>query len=144
MSIPCGRDYYCKGIVKKQMREGATMAKMYQVDKIAIVATMATMAFQLVSNSARVRISYQFESIKMGMSSKIVSEKTIFSGGCEINLNARQIRRAKNVQIPSKFHAANVPRQIDSKLVTNRLTQFFWNCVQFRGVTKMSKQMTGK
>jgi len=34
------------------MREGATMAKMYQVDKMAIAATMATMAFQLVSKSA--------------------------------------------------------------------------------------------
>ena len=72
MSIPCGREYYCKGNVKKQMREGATMAKMYQVDKMAIVATMATMAFQVDTENRTVRTSYQFESIKMGMSSKIV------------------------------------------------------------------------
>ena len=48
------------------------MAKMYQVDKMAIMATMAIMAFQLAQLSARVRKVNQIESIKMGMSRKIV------------------------------------------------------------------------
>lgn len=51
------------------------MAKMYQVDKMAIMATMAIMAFQLAQLSARVRKVNQIESIKMGMSSKIVLKK---------------------------------------------------------------------
>jgi hypothetical protein len=54
------------------MREGVTMAKMYQVDKMAIMATMAKMAFQLVQLWNRGSKVNQFESIKMGLSSKIV------------------------------------------------------------------------
>lgn len=69
------RDYYDILNVNLQMREGVTMAKMYQVDKMAIMATMAIMAFQLAQLSARVRKVNQIESIKMGMSSKIVLKK---------------------------------------------------------------------
>ena len=66
------RDYYDTGIVNLQMREGVTMAKMYQVDKMAIMANMAIMAFQLVQLWNRGSKVNQFESIKKGMSRKIV------------------------------------------------------------------------
>jgi len=48
------------------------MAKMYQVDKMAIMATMAKMAFQLGTLLNHEYKVNQIESIKMGMSSKIV------------------------------------------------------------------------
>jgi len=54
------------------MREGVTMAKMYQVDKMAIMATMAKMAFQLGTLLNHEYKVNQIESIKMGMSRKIV------------------------------------------------------------------------
>ena len=52
------------------------MAKMYQVDKMAIMATMAKMAFQLGTLLNHEYKVNQIESIKMGMSRKIVFEKT--------------------------------------------------------------------
>ena len=48
------------------------MAKMYQVDKMAIMATMAKMAFQLGTLLNHEYKVNQIESIKMGMSRKIV------------------------------------------------------------------------
>ena len=57
------------------MREGVTMAKMYQVDKMAIMANMAIMAFHLVQLWTHGSKVNQIESIKMGMSRKIVLKK---------------------------------------------------------------------
>ena len=57
------------------MREGVTMAKMYQVDKMAIMANMAIMAFHLVQLWTHGSKVNQIESIIMGMSRKIVLKK---------------------------------------------------------------------
>ena len=74
------------------MREGVTMAKMYQVDKMATVATMAIMAFSTCSTLESGSKVNQIESIKMGMSSEIVLKKCPASNQVESAANTPRFK----------------------------------------------------
>ena len=85
------RDYYDTGIVNLQTRDRVTMAKMYQVDKMAIMATMAKMAFQLGTLLNHEYKVNQIESIKMGMSRKIVLKSAAHLTRFKLIANGQQM-----------------------------------------------------
>jgi uncharacterized linocin/CFP29 family protein len=89
--VPMLRVYFRIPHVNLQTRDRVTSDKMYQVDKMAIMATMAKMAFQLEQLYARGCKLNQIESIKTGMSRKIVLRFQKKFRGKKIKLKARQM-----------------------------------------------------
>ena len=72
MSIPLRRDYYDTGIVNLQMRDRGICPKSIKLIKCPICPKCPNQLVRLLTHGCKVN---QIESIKMGMSSKIVLKK---------------------------------------------------------------------